>query len=142
MSTFVLQVEHYLSLNNLATDQFLRSHMSASSSGMSVPLSVIAGFPRYSAHLFNLRCSCSRPQEIGHPIVRALLFCHSCTGLCKETNPQSAHNLAVARTNENTDYTTYLTNRFQITACECCALRLKVRNQLMGTGRGINLARN
>ena len=42
----VRQVEHYFSVGNLATDQFLRAHMAASSSGYSVPLSVIVSFPR------------------------------------------------------------------------------------------------
>ena len=41
------QVEHYLSLGNLASDSFLRAHMSASASGASVPLSVICSFPRF-----------------------------------------------------------------------------------------------
>jgi hypothetical protein len=45
----IRQVEHYLSLSNLATDNFLRAHMQASASGVSVPLSVLAGFPRLRA---------------------------------------------------------------------------------------------
>ena len=41
------QVEHYMSLGNLATDTFLRSQMSACASGfMGVPLSLLASFPR------------------------------------------------------------------------------------------------
>ena len=41
------QVEHYLSLGNLATDIFLRSQMAACASGfMGVPLSLLASFPR------------------------------------------------------------------------------------------------
>jgi hypothetical protein len=70
-----LQVEHYLSLSNLATDQFLRSHMAASASGVSVPLSVLASFPRLRAlcPLEDKGASGTDPSQSREELIAAVL---------------------------------------------------------------------
>ena len=66
-----LQVEHYLGLSNLATDKFLRSHMAASASGVSVPLSVLASFPLLRA-LCN-EASGTDPSQSREELIAAVL---------------------------------------------------------------------